>query len=69
MYFAIKMKLINFIKIGLMYHHIITILSLTYLFGGLEMASIKNKCNLDGPLPNTTTDEELYDYFIKKHIL
>lgn len=29
------------------------------------MTSIKNKCNLDGPLPNTTTDEELYDYFIK----
>ena len=29
------------------------------------MTSIKNKCNLDGPLPITTTDEELYDYFIK----
>ena len=29
------------------------------------MTSIKNKCNLDGPLPNTTTDEKLYDYFIK----
>lgn len=29
------------------------------------MILIKNKCGLNGPLPNTTTDEELYDYFIK----
>lgn len=48
-----------------MYHHIMTILSLTYLFKDLKMTSIKNKCNLDGPLLNTTTDKELYDYFIK----
>lgn len=29
------------------------------------MISIKNKCGLNGPLPETTTDDELYDYFIK----
>ncbi len=29
------------------------------------MISTKNKCGLNGPLPKTTTDDELYDYFIK----
>lgn len=29
------------------------------------MTLTKNKCGLDGPLPETTTDNELYDYFIK----
>ena len=26
---------------------------------------ISNKCGLNGPLPETTTNDELYDYFIK----
>ena len=29
------------------------------------MKLTKNKCGLNGPLPKTTTDDELYDYFIK----
>ena len=29
------------------------------------MTLTKNKCGLSGPLPKTTTDDELYDYFIK----
>ena len=29
------------------------------------MIPFKNKCGLNGPLPETTTDDELYDYFIK----
>ena len=29
------------------------------------MTLIKNKCGLNGPLPETTTNDELYDYFIK----
>lgn len=29
------------------------------------MTLIKNKCELNGPLPETTTNDELYDYFIK----
>lgn len=29
------------------------------------MTLVKNKCCLNGPLPYTTTDDELYDYFIK----
>ncbi len=29
------------------------------------MTTTKNKCGLNGPLPKTTTDDELYDYFIK----
>lgn len=29
------------------------------------MILTKNKFGLNGPLPETTTDEELYDYFIK----
>ena len=29
------------------------------------MILTKNKCGLNGPLPETTTDDELYDYFIK----
>lgn len=29
------------------------------------MILIKNKCGLNGPLPKTTTDDELYNYFIK----
>lgn len=29
------------------------------------MILTKNKCGLNWPLPETTTDEELYDYFIK----
>ena len=29
------------------------------------MIAFKNKCGLNGPLPETTTDDELYDYFIK----
>ena len=29
------------------------------------MTSTKNKCGLNGPLSETTTDDELYDYFIK----
>lgn len=29
------------------------------------MTLIKNKCGLNGPLPNTITDDELYNYFIK----
>lgn len=33
------------------------------------MILFKNKCCLNGPLPETTTDEELYDYFIKIYIM
>ena len=33
------------------------------------MIPFKNKCVLNGPLPETTTDEELYDYFIKIYII
>ena len=29
------------------------------------MKLIKNKCGLNGPLPESTTDDELYNYFIK----
>ena len=29
------------------------------------MISTKNKCELNGPLPNSATDNELYDYFLK----
>lgn len=29
------------------------------------MTETKNKCGFNGPLPKTTTDDELYDYFIK----
>ncbi len=29
------------------------------------MTMTKNKCGLNGPLSETTTDDELYDYFIK----
>ena len=29
------------------------------------MILTKNKCSLNGPLPETTTEDELYDYFIK----
>ena len=29
------------------------------------MILTKNKCGLNWPLPETTADEELYDYFIK----
>ena len=29
------------------------------------MILTKNKCGLNGPLPEPTTDDELYDYFIK----
>ncbi len=29
------------------------------------MISTINRCGLTGPLPQTTTDDELYDYFIK----
>ena len=55
-------------------HHIIVIQiiviqNLIYLFGDQEMILTKNKCGLNGPLPETTTDEELYDYFIKIYIM
>lgn len=33
------------------------------------MIPFKNKCGLNGPLPETATDEELYDYFIKIYIM
>lgn len=33
------------------------------------MILFKNKCCLNGQLPETTTDEELYDYFIKIYIM
>lgn len=26
---------------------------------------LNNKCGINGPLPETTTDDELYNYFIK----
>ena len=29
------------------------------------MILTKNKCGLNGPLPETTIDDELYDYFLK----
>ena len=48
-----------------MKHHIVVIPNLIYLCGDQEMISTKNKCGLNGPLPETTTDDELYDYFIK----
>ena len=64
------MKLKNYIKMISILHHIIVIQiiviqNLIYLFGDQEMISFKNKCGLNGPLPETATDEELYDYFIK----
>lgn len=39
--------------------------NLIYLFGNQEMISVKSKNCLNGPLPYTITDDELYDYFIK----
>ena len=59
------MKLKNYIKMISILHHIIVIQNLIYLFGDQEMILTKNKCGLNGPLPETTTDDELYDYFIK----
>lgn len=59
------MKLKIYIKMISILHHIIVIQNLIYLFGDQEMILTKNKCVLNGPLPEITTDEELYDYFIK----
>lgn len=39
------------------------IVNLIYSFGEQKMISTKNMCGLNGPLPETMTDDELYDFF------